>query len=77
MLEGLDIRYSLGPDYLQELKGFDVIFKTPKVRFDIPELLREAEAGAEITSEMELFCKLCPARIFAVTGSDGKTTTPR
>lgn len=75
MLDGLDIRYSLGPDYLKELKGFDVIFKTPKVRFDIPELLREAEAGAEITSEMELFCKLCPARIFAVTGSDGKTTT--
>lgn len=74
-LAGLDVEYSLGPDYLEALKGFDVIFKTPKVRFDIPELLREAEAGAEITSEMEVFCKLCPARIFAVTGSDGKTTT--
>jgi len=74
-LKGLDIEYSLGPDYLKKLRGFDVIFKTPKVRFDIPELLREAEAGAEITSEMEVFCRLCPARIFAVTGSDGKTTT--
>ena len=74
-LEGLDIKYSLGPDYLQELRGFDIIFKTPKVRFDIPELLREAEAGTEITSEMELFCRLCPARIFGITGSDGKTTT--
>jgi UDP-N-acetylmuramoylalanine--D-glutamate ligase len=74
-LKGLDIEYSLGPDYLKTLKGFDVIFKTPKVRFDIPELLREAEAGTEITSEMEVFCKLCPARLFAVTGSDGKTTT--
>ena len=31
--------------------------------------------GAELTSEMELFMKLCPCRIFAVTGSDGKTTT--
>ncbi len=74
-LAGLDVEYRLGPDYLEGLKGFDVIFKTPKVRFDIPELLREAEAGTEITSEMEVFCKLCPARIFAVTGSDGKTTT--
>ncbi len=74
-LKGLDVKYSLGPDYLDKLTGFDVIFKTPKVRFDIPELLREAEAGAEITSEMEVFCKLCPARIFGVTGSDGKTTT--
>lgn len=72
---GLDIQYSLGLNYLEALRGFDMIFKTPKVRFDIPELLREAEAGAEITSEMEVFCKLCPARIIAVTGSDGKTTT--
>lgn len=74
-LSGLNIEYSLGPDYLKALNGFDVIFKTPKVRFDIPELLRESELGVEITSEMEVFCKLCPARIFAVTGSDGKTTT--
>ena len=74
-LSGYDVEYSLGSGYLDALKGFDVIFKTPRVRFDIPELLREAEAGAEITSEMEVFCKLCPARIFAVTGSDGKTTT--
>lgn len=74
-LEGLNIEYSLGPDYLEKLRGFDVIFKTPKIRFDIPELLREAEAGAEITSEMEVFCRLCPARIFGITGSDGKTTT--
>ncbi|NLK88128.1 MAG: UDP-N-acetylmuramoyl-L-alanine--D-glutamate ligase [Clostridiaceae bacterium] len=74
-LEGLDVHYSLGPGYLDKLRGFDVIFKTPKVRFDIPELLREAEAGVEITSEMEVFCKLCPARIFGITGSDGKTTT--
>lgn len=74
-LAGLDVDYRLGEDYLKGLKGFDVIFKTPRIRFDIPELLREAEAGAKITSEMEVFCKLCPARIFAVTGSDGKTTT--
>ncbi|NLV37466.1 MAG: UDP-N-acetylmuramoyl-L-alanine--D-glutamate ligase [Clostridiaceae bacterium] len=75
VLKEFDIKYSLGPNYLDGLHGFDVIFKTPKVRFDIPALLREAEAGVEITSEMEVFCKLCPARVFAVTGSDGKTTT--
>lgn len=73
--EGLDIKYSLGKDYLKNLKGFDVIFKTPKVRFDIPELVAERESGAIVTSEMEVFVDLCPAEIFAVTGSDGKTTT--
>ena len=74
-LKGLDVQLSLGKDYLEQLKGFDVIFKTPKVRFDIPELLAEKARGAVVTSEMEVFCELCPARIFAVTGSDGKTTT--
>lgn len=73
--KGFDIDLSLGQDYLSRLKGFDVIFKTPKVRFDIPELVAEKERGAVITSEMEVFCDLCPAKIIAVTGSDGKTTT--
>lgn len=72
---GLDIKYSLGADYLKNLKGFDVVFKTPGMRFDLPEILEEKNRGAKITSEMEVFFELCPAQIFAVTGSDGKTTT--
>lgn len=74
-LKGFEVKYSLGKDYLKNLQGFDVIFKTPLVRFDIPELVRERENGALITSEMEVFMELCPAKVFAVTGSDGKTTT--
>ena len=74
-LAGLNVKYNLGKDYLSELKGFDVIFKTPKIRFDIPELVKERERGAVVTSEMEVFVELCPAEIFGVTGSDGKTTT--
>jgi UDP-N-acetylmuramoylalanine--D-glutamate ligase len=73
--EGIGISWSLGKDYLKNLKGFDMVFRTPKVRFDIPELLAERERGAVITSEMEVFLELCPARTFGVTGSDGKTTT--
>ena len=74
-LEGLNVQYSLGNGYLKALRGFDVVFRTPGIRFDIPELLEVKAAGAEITSEMEVFFDLCPAKIFAVTGSDGKTTT--
>ena len=44
------------------------------MRPDLPELVRERERGAFITSEIELFIQLCPAPIYAVTGSDGKTT---
>ncbi|MCX7709618.1 MAG: UDP-N-acetylmuramoyl-L-alanine--D-glutamate ligase [Clostridia bacterium] len=73
--EGTSVKFSVGEGYLQNLKGFDVIFRTPGIRFDIPELVAEKERGAEITSEMEVFFDLCPAQIIAVTGSDGKTTT--
>jgi UDP-N-acetylmuramoylalanine--D-glutamate ligase len=74
-LNDYDIDFSLGENYLSMLKGFNVIFKTPIVRPDIPEILEELKNGAVITSEMEIFFDLCPAEIFAVTGSDGKTTT--
>lgn len=74
-LEGYDIEYRLGDNYLEGLSGFDIIFKTPSMRPDIPQLIAAGRNGAEITSEMDLFMDLCPARIFGVTGSDGKTTT--
>ena len=74
-LKGLPVKYSIGPDYLSELKGFDLIFRTPGMRPDLPELVQAVENGAELTSEMEVFLRLCPAQVFAVTGSDGKTTT--
>ena len=67
----------LGDNYLLEFSGmkFDYIFKTPVIRYDIPELVKAKEYGAVITSEMEVFMELCPAMLIAVTGSDGKTTT--
>lgn len=72
---GLNIRFSLGDDYLKNLIGFDIIFKTPGMRFDLPEIEDARKNGAQVTSEMEVFFEVCPAQIFAVTGSDGKTTT--
>ena len=52
-----------------------MIFRTPGMHFDLPELAKARENGIAVTSEMEVFFDLCPATIFAVTGSDGKTTT--
>ncbi len=64
----------LGEDYLKELDA-DVIFRTPGLRPDVPEIAACVEKGAELTSEMEIFFQVCPCPIIAVTGSDGKTTT--
>ncbi len=74
-LEKKGLEAALGPDYLEHLDGVDVIFRTPGMRPDLPQLTKAVEAGAELTSEMETFMDLCPCRVIAVTGSDGKTTT--
>lgn len=75
--EGIFIAWSVGKDYLQQLTevGFDYIFRTPRMRHDLPEIQGALEKGAVLTSEMEVFLTLCPCKTFAVTGSDGKTTT--
>lgn len=73
--EGINLEWCVGSDYLNGLKGFDLIFRTPKMRWDLPELRAERDRGAIITSEMEVFMELCPATMFGITGSDGKTTT--
>ncbi len=73
-LRELGVTLKAGPDYLENLSG-DYIFKTPGIRFDVPQLLDAAARGSVITSEMEVFFELCPAKIIAITGSDGKTTT--
>lgn len=74
-LERRGVTAALGPDYLEHLDGADVIFRTPGLRPDVPQIARAVAAGAVLTSEMEAFLDLCPCRIIAVTGSDGKTTT--
>ena len=70
----VDISYKLGEDYLKNIKG-DYIFKSPGIRPDLPEFLEFTKNGGILTSEMEVFFDVCPCKIIAVTGSDGKTTT--
>ncbi len=74
-LEQRGLTVCLGEDYLDHLEGAQVVFRTPGMRPDLPQLRHAVECGAELTSEMEVFFQLCPCRIIAVTGSDGKTTT--
>ncbi|MBQ7097294.1 MAG: UDP-N-acetylmuramoyl-L-alanine--D-glutamate ligase [Clostridia bacterium] len=75
-LSGLGVNFVLGDDYLKNIPHeTEMIFKTPGLRGDVPELLAAKNKGVEVTSEMELFFELCPCEIIAVTGSDGKTTT--
>ena len=69
------IRLVLGDGYLDGLTGYDAVFRAPGMYFHHPALEKARQEGAVITSEMELFFRLCPCKTYAVTGSDGKTTT--
>ena len=73
-LEQLGCELHLGADYLKDSDA-GVIFRTPGLRPDVPEIAACVDRGAVLTSEMEVFFEVCPCTIIAVTGSDGKTTT--
>lgn len=67
-------RIITGEEYLRDIEA-DVIFRSPGVMPHEPEIAKAVEKGAVLTSEMEAFFEVCPCPIYAVTGSDGKTTT--
>jgi len=73
-LEAKGVRLITGENYLEGEWG-DVIFRSPGIRPDLPQIAAAVERGALLTSEMELFFALTPATVIGITGSDGKTTT--
>ena len=70
----LGVKLSLGENYLKNL-DVDIVFRTPGMRYYMDELVDMRNRGVVVTSEMEIFFELCPCKIIAITGSDGKTTT--
>ena len=73
--EGKGVKLELGEGYLDKLTGYEVVFKSPSMRIDSEALVKAKKEGAYITSEMEEFVRYTKGKIYAVTGSDGKTTT--
>ena len=73
-LKSLGVRLVTGEGYLDGLDE-EIIFRTPGMKYYLPQLTEARRRGAAVTSEMEVFFDLCPCKIIAVTGSDGKTTT--
>ncbi|MGH2358889.1 MAG: UDP-N-acetylmuramoyl-L-alanine--D-glutamate ligase [Candidatus Limnocylindria bacterium] len=85
-LEGRSVRLALGVGEAEAralLAGADLVVTSPSISAHFPttdpwlrEALLDAEArGAAIVSEVDLFLRLSRARILAVTGTKGKTTT--
>ena len=75
-LEKLGVNFSLGENYLDVLPKMDLVFRSHGILpFQNPWIGECIERGQKVTTEMEVFFKLCPSKIIAVTGSNGKTTT--
>ncbi len=75
-MEELGVHFSLGDNYLEVLPEMDLIFRSHGILpFQNPWIGECIERGQKVTTEMEVFFSLCPAKIIAVTGSNGKTTT--
>ncbi len=68
-------KFVLGEDYLEHISEVDILFRTPGMYFLNSYLQEAIKNGVVVTSEMELFFDLCPCKIYAITGTDGKTTT--
>lgn len=63
---------SKGEDYLDNLKDFDLVIRSPGVKL---EDLEKHVSRDKITSQTKLFIDLCPSKIIGVTGTKGKGTT--
>ena len=74
-LSNYNYKVYTGSDCLNNLVGFDIIFRSPSCLPNRPEIIAEKERGCYVTTEIEEVIKLSPSKIIGVTGSDGKTTT--
>ena len=74
-IDKYNIQYFGGENNLENLKGFDIIFRSPIVMPYRKEIKEEKERGALVTSEIEMVLKLTPSKVIGITGTEGKTTT--
>jgi UDP-N-acetylmuramoylalanine--D-glutamate ligase len=70
-LKAASIRYVLGKHEIDDFKNADMVIKNPGVRPDSPFL----QAARRIETDISLFLAASPARLTAVTGSKGKSST--
>jgi len=68
-IKTINFNFYGGPNYLKHIKNFDIIFKTPGFIGNL-----KTKRGVMVTTPMDLFFDLCPAKIISITGTKGKGT---
>lgn len=67
------------PKYLSKLKNFDVIYRSPGVPYNLPQIQKAIKGGVKFSSATDLFFESVSRRskgtIIGITGTKGKSTT--
>ena len=74
-LAGVPLDLHLETNDADILAGVDLVVPSPGVPANAPLLQADARQGVPVWSEIELAFRFLPCPLFAVTGSDGKSTT--
>lgn len=74
-LKDLSVEYCLGEHRKDDFQNTDILIVNPAVPPDNQYIKIARGTGAHITSQIELFFQLCPAKIIGITGANGKSTT--
>lgn len=71
----IDPKLHFEAGYLQNLREYEVIYKTPGISLWSDEMIQYIHAGGVVTSQLNEFLKLYSSQIIGVTGTKGKSTT--
>ena len=75
-LAGLEgVEFHLGSHDPADFEQADIVVANPAVPSDNKFLQIARRAGRYVTTQMNIFFELCPARIIGITGANGKSTT--
>ncbi len=74
-LGDLPVEFVLGEHRRADFEAAEIVVVNPAVRPGDPLLAAARAAGARLTSEIELFLEAVRARVVAITGTQGKSST--
>lgn len=64
-----------GKNYLSKISGFDWVFRSPGVPYNLPQLKSARSRGVEFSSGTKIFFEEYGGKIIGITGTKGKGTT--